>query len=37
MGVKIIYVGLIVTLVADETFPKASRPKASFSRLQTPG
>jgi hypothetical protein len=28
---------LIITLVADDVFPKTSRPNASFSLLQTPG
>jgi hypothetical protein len=37
MVVEIINVMLIVSLVADGVFPKASRPKASFSLLQTPG
>jgi hypothetical protein len=35
--VEVIYVPLIVTLVADGVFPKASLPNASFSLLQTPG
>jgi len=32
--VEVIDVTLIVTLVADGVFPKASRPNASFSLLQ---
>jgi hypothetical protein len=34
--VKVIYVTLIITLVADDVFPKTSRPNASFSLLSAP-
>jgi hypothetical protein len=34
--VDVINVTLIVALVADDVFPKASRPNASFSLLQAP-
>jgi len=35
--VDVIYMTLIVILITDYMFPKASLPNASFSRLQTPG
>jgi len=35
--VKVIYVTLIITLVADDVFPKTSLPNTSFSFLQTAG
>jgi len=33
--VDVIYMTLIVTLITDGVFPKASRPNASLSLLQT--
>ncbi len=33
--VEVIYLTLIVTLITDDRFPKASLPKASFSLLKT--
>jgi len=35
--VEVIHVTLIITLVADDVFPKTSLPNASFSLLQAPG
>jgi len=35
--VDVIYMTLIVILITDDMFPKASLPNASFSLLQTPG
>jgi hypothetical protein len=35
--VDVIHMTLIVTLIADDVFPKAPLPNASFSLLQTPG
>jgi hypothetical protein len=32
--VKVIYVTLIISLVADDVFPKTSLPNASFSLLE---
>jgi len=34
---EVIYMTLIVTLITDDVFPKASLPNASFSLLQAPG
>ena len=34
--VEVIYMTLIVTLITDDMFPKASLPNAPFSLLQTP-
>jgi hypothetical protein len=35
--VDVIYMTLIVTLITDDVFPKASRQNASLSLLQAPG
>jgi hypothetical protein len=35
--VEVINVTFMVTLASDDVFPKASRPNASISLLQTPG
>jgi hypothetical protein len=35
--VEVINVALIVSLITDGVFPKASRPNDSFSLLQAPG
>ena len=34
--VNVVHVKLIITLVADDVFPKTSLPNASFSLLETP-
>ena len=34
---EVIHMPLIITLITDDVFPKASLPNASFSLLQTPG
>jgi len=35
--VEVIHVRLIITLIANDVFPKTPRPNASFSLLQKPG